>query len=282
MPINKTVFGSESERELYHSLESRWSKRFRVFPSLPYLQIISIKSNSISSLSSRELAFIKKASVDYTLCTKRGKAILSIEFDGMCHGYSKNGKYIQVLRSNDPLRKKKLELKIQIAEKENYPFFVVSYDEKNPIGEKTNLTIVDGIIGQVLAGYAIDKKIKEWIKENPGNKNELVTIEVEKEMKYDPIKNLQVKLKHLAYTKGGMRTYSIQKPQDPMATDITTAKRIGCKIIIEPDISETVWIRNFENKYVSNPFTIVENIAKLLAFEKFLGKKGIDFNLETL
>ena len=70
-----------------------------------------------------------KTSIDYTLCTKDGQPILSIEFDGLGEGFSRQGEYHQQTATVDPYRKLKMDFKLRIARNEAYPFFVVSFEE---------------------------------------------------------------------------------------------------------------------------------------------------------
>lgn len=85
-----------------------------------------------------------------TLCTKKGHPILSAKFDGRGGGFSGEGQCTRQKSAADPYRKRKLDLKLKVAKRENYPLFVVSFEESDPLQEDTTLTIVDGIVGQVL------------------------------------------------------------------------------------------------------------------------------------
>ena len=117
-------------------------------------------------MSDKERNFLYKTSVDYTLCTKRGKTLVSVEFDGFCHGFSRDRKYVEIISYIDRNRKRKFDLKLRLCEKVRYPLFVVSYDEKVSIGEDVTLTIIDGLIGQVLIKRYFDLTITKIIKEN--------------------------------------------------------------------------------------------------------------------
>jgi hypothetical protein len=76
---------------------------------------------------------------------------LSIEFDGMGRGFSRNGEYMEISPSDDKYRKLKFDLKLKISTQTGYPYFIVSYKETENLEPGLNLTIVDGIIGKVLA-----------------------------------------------------------------------------------------------------------------------------------
>lgn len=108
--------------------------------------------------------YLRASEVDYTLCTLRAgeyRPLLNIEFDGYSHGLSRDGRYIAVEAQADPKRAQHLDLKVRVATQAGYPLFVVSYEETNPIGKKTHLTILDGIVGQVLAGMAFEHELRK-------------------------------------------------------------------------------------------------------------------------
>lgn len=113
MKVQKTVFTSQSERELFTALQSTWSEHFNLWPSLPFLNVIDVEGHEVIAGEWQQLL---KTSVDVTLCTKDDdKPVVSLEFDGMGHGFSRNGEYIQLHPSADPHRKLKFDLKLRIA-----------------------------------------------------------------------------------------------------------------------------------------------------------------------
>lgn len=295
MALKPTVFGSLNEKELYFSINSIWQENFTVYPQLPFCAVFDIGN---LSLTDKEVDFLRKTSVDYTLCKKDGKPLISIEFDGLGHGFSKDGKYIQILPSKDPYRKLKLDLKLKIARIEQFPFFVVSYDEKVPITDKIHLTIVDGIIGQTLKHLALPEIAKEWIEDEKYSLDNLsesekyeriqdivVSAEVIAELKWDPIAIRCSELEVDLLRKGTYKGHQYEFVSDPELPDIDWPslngfeKRVkafkdvirwGCKYTVHTsygDFTETAWVRNFENSGVS-PMTIAENIAGLLAHDR--------------
>jgi hypothetical protein len=52
---------------------------------------------------------------------------------------------------------------VRLATEADYPLIVVSYQEKNVVTEDLHLTIVDGIIGQVLAKQYFATEITQWV-----------------------------------------------------------------------------------------------------------------------
>lgn len=159
MKIRDSVFGSPQERDFYSTLKSRWADKFNLYPSLPFTNIIDIQGADIKE---GEKQYLFKTSVDLTLCGKEtDKPITSIDFDGLGHGFSHEGKYIQVRQSKDPFRKLKFDLKLRVAQKTSYPYIIVSVEEAQPFSEDLELTIVDGLIGRILARKRFEELLKE-------------------------------------------------------------------------------------------------------------------------
>jgi len=300
MNIKKSVLGSEPEYELFKSLQNRWSKNFDLWPSLPFSCIVELEKSE-PSLSYKERDFFYNTNIDYTLCTKNGSPVLSIEFDGLGKGFSRNGEYIQIKESRDPHRKLKLDLKIKIAKKLNYPFYVISFEESEELAPDLNLTIVDGIIGQVLTKKEFREKLKTPYDENREMIESLPNYaqreyvqdlvwdaETIAELRSDPIAELGAKYLHEATEKGIINSWKEEFLNDPPLPEgdpfedptilekriglIKNAVRVGYRIIINTPkvvIIEPVWVRNFEDNFIS-PSHIAKNIAEMLAFKKAL------------
>lgn len=290
MKIKSSVFGSESEKELFKTLNTNWSDKLNLYSNLPFVNIIDV---SVSNLSDNEKNFLYKTSVDYTLCTKADNPLLSIEFDGLGHGFSKVGEYIQIIQTEDPHRKLKLDLKLRIAKEVGYPFFVVSYDEKVPLGKDIHLTIVDGIIGQVLARKHFNKYIKEKVPEFETEchniKDSLFCLgeELNSKLYWNPIFGTAWEYELEAHHKGLCKfCFAPIEPGFDWETHLkglcksvsvtflndSDAIRVGCKVAVETPkgkIYETVWMRNMIGSGF-DPLSLAENIAKLIAFKKLL------------
>lgn len=306
MAIKKSVFGSDSERELYKSINSEWSDKFNIWPGLSFLDIFNLNQIQLKlKPSKKQVDFLKMTTVDFTVCNKdTDEPILSIEFDGMCRGYSRLGKYVQIHNAPDvPMRKEKLELKLKVADTFEYPFFIVSYPEKNPIGEDLHLTIVDGIIGQCLAKeettHLLEENLeleREYLEALPLDELSMVfeemviSAEVTAEYLHDPIVLKTAEYSRKLMKSGfvsGFRIEYLQHPSDDseewpptindVVTKILTTDMLGCRITLpfpQKEFEEEVWVRNFWNPHVA-PGLIAKNLAKLLAFKRaydyFLG-----------
>ncbi len=199
MSIRQHVFSSDSEQKLYHSITKRWGNRFAVYPNLPFANIIEVRR--VAGLTEQERRYLLSTSVDYTLCTKDGdRPLLSIEFDGLSQGFSRDGRYVPIPALADPERSRKLDLKVRVAERVGYPLIVVSYHEKNPLDEGLHLALVDGIIGQVLAHREFESSLPRRLAEleptlealSPWERHEaiqdaLLDLEFETELEWNPI-----------------------------------------------------------------------------------------------
>jgi hypothetical protein len=292
MTVRRTIFGGTNEEELFRSIKSGWQEKFSIYPQVPFCQVFDLENLPITK---KQIDFLRKTSIDYTLCTKNGRPLLCVEFDGMGHGFSRNGEYVEVHPSLDTYRKLKLDLKLKIAELEKFPFYVVSYDEKVSISEEIHLNVVDGIIGQTFKHRDLPRIAKEWLDDekdvldslSESDRDEriqdiVIGAEVEAELNWDPIAkrhaDLEWELLKQGFFKGNRKEF-LSEPELP-DFDLNTGKgfeariqawnnvkRWGCKYTIYTtfgDITETAWVRNFEGSGISS-MTISANIAGLLA-----------------
>jgi len=237
------------------------------------------------NLTHSEREFLLKTNVDYTLCTKRGRPLLSVEFDGLSHGFSRLGRYVQMHECHDPARALKLDLKVRIATEGNYPFVVVSYDEKNPIGEGIRLSIVDGIIGQVLANQDFQYRLKNTVWSERGS---VFDAEIETELQWNPIARASADIQSRLIERGILVSWSTEWFSEPPLPDLPAGGMlglgyaealkaraeamqrsiwIGCRASIQTPtsmVTVTARMRNIEHAGV-RPLGFTEDLAMLLA-----------------
>src|SRR5258706_515450 len=159
MKVRPTLFNSSSEAELFQAVHGTWEPHDGVFPEVPFANLVELDERR---LSADELSFLHKTSVDFVLAGADWRPLFVVEFDGLGHGYSRNGVYIQrAVTQRDPHRAWKLNLKARVAAAAGLPFVIVSYDEKAVIDEETGLTIVHGIFGQFLATSHASDRMQE-------------------------------------------------------------------------------------------------------------------------
>lgn len=302
MGLKEYIFDGYHEKELFGHLNSMWKGNFNIYPQLPFTKIFDIETLNISQ---NERNFLLKTNIDYTLCDKKDKPLMCIEFDGWSHGYNRGGEYIQIVE--DQLRKKKLELKLKIAMEHHFPIYIISYDEKMYLSEKIHLTVLDGIIGETIAKMKFRDKINEYLEDSKDTLSsmskyerseyiqDLVTsAEVELELTWNPISKKAAEIESVLIDKGIISGHSskyLSKPELPEIKDIfdiegpekrlkawKDIKWYGCEISCKTPkgkVTERAWVRNFEGTSAS-PLTIVENIAELLAFYKAATINGIE------
>lgn len=303
--IRKTVFGSESERRLYRSLHQKWNQQYNIYHNLPLAQILSIDSIDVRE---KEKDFLLKTSVDYTLCDKEDKPLMSIEFDGLGEGYSRDNQYIQKKPTDDKFRQLKLDCKLRACHESDYPLLIISFDELNIFDDNLQLKIVDGIIGQFTHKIAFQEKINQHAEENSGLIDSLqgddrheyvqdlvISTEVESELEHDPLAKLACEIQGKATELGLIKNWSehfVNRPELPdiksifdfegLQKRITAFKNVewvGKKIVVKTTdipVIATAWVRNFESAGI-NPSSISGHLAEIKAFGKVieLFEKGI-------
>lgn len=302
MSLKECIFDGFHEKKLFKHLNSIWKDNFNIYPQLPFAKIFDIGTLGINQ---NEKDFLLKTNIDYTICDKKDKPLMCIEFDGWSHGYNRGAEYIQIVE--DRLRKKKLELKLKISVEHHFPFYIISYDEKMYLLEKIHLTVIDGIIGETIAKMEFRDKINEYLEDSKDTLNSMseyeryeyiqdlvISTEVELELTWNPISKKAAEIEGLLIDKGIISGHSykpLSKPELPEIKDFFDIegfeKRLkswkdikwhGCEVSCETPKGKVMgraYVRNFEGMLAS-PLIIVENIAELLAFYKAAILNGIE------
>jgi len=302
MTLKNSIFDSAKEEQLFTTIESNWKELFKIFPQLPPQQIFDLQSLQIPN---DEKDFLYKSSIDLTVCDLANKPIMSIEFDGISRGISRMGEFVDSEATDNITRKRKLDLKLRIAQEENYPFYVVSYAEKNFISKNSYLSVIDGIIGQTIAHSKLNiNELLEYFQsdidalEKDEDKHEFIqdmilNAEIENEMMWDPIvkrslllrktlreKNIDVdKHKSYSYFSEPSRELLFDKKLNPndILKNYKKIKWFGCTMTIDYNnnyVTKSIKIRNFDGSSAS-PLVIAQNIAELCALEEILNRFNI-------
>ena len=146
-----TIFDSESERRAYSTIRTRWSRFIDVYPHIPVRKALGYDRLRTLSISDRAKEYLLKTEFDFVVCDRGGSPILVVEFDGLGHGFSRDGEYCQVLQTGDQHRKLKLDAKIGACESSDLPIVVVSYPETEPFADPDcPVTVLDAVIGEVI------------------------------------------------------------------------------------------------------------------------------------
>lgn len=297
MTVKKSVFASKGEERGFRSIEHRWGDDYRVFPQFPFSALFE-PDKSIRDSSN----YFYKTSIDYVFCTKEGEPILAIDFDGLGEGYSRDGQYVQGNEGNQRNRKWGFDFKTQYAEKNNFPYYVVASNEFENLGEEISLTIVDGIIGSVLALRDFHEQLPLVIEEQYGFIDNLpsherqdyiqdlvIAQEVDSDVKYSKIFEKIVEIKDanpglesrgfgyryfeyppLPNLEGSLPFGSAESLSARLAA-MKYVETLGCVCTLYDtpvgEVSEVATMRN-----IGHPFqflSLLQEIAELLAWAKY-------------
>jgi hypothetical protein len=210
-------FDSKPEKRLYHSLISTWRTQVNIYPQIPVRKVLGYKElKEELPLSWAQKNYLLKTEFDFVAYDKiTDVLVVAVEFDGIGHGFSKDGHYItNVIPIKDPNRKWKLDAKLTACEWSLIPLVIVSFEETEPLMDaEDSLTILDGIIGHILSlrrrseGVAQRKVELERASERDPTGNELGAlldeIELESDLETNPM--MKAVLQHqrlIGYGKG--------------------------------------------------------------------------------
>ena len=244
-------------------------------------------------LTEIEKSRLKKTSIDYTLCDKDDTPLVCIEFDGLQEGFNLGTKYHTHFPSNQ-WRQEITEFKLKVAHNSLFPFFVVGSRHFADFSDDLRLTIVDGIIGEVLAKRAThDRFAKGFSPEDAGysqtdfdslnelEQNDIVQdwalgVEVTAECEHNPITTKCFGLtRELDIHSYGSRF--LEYPKAPgtenmkaRAKALKDATLLGAECTVKtPDLGEvkrTCWLPNFNTPYFTG-LGLMEEIAQLTALD---------------
>lgn len=160
--LRKNMFDSKSEENVYRHLKSNWSDKVEVKTHVPVFNVINYQeAKEHPEITDSEFNYLSKTNFDFVISTKSYEPLLAIEFDGLGYGYNNENEYVQFYKTKDPNRKWKLDVKFKVCELSGFPFCIVSFPELEKYADQ--FTIVDGIIGQVLANKEFDRRFDEDI-----------------------------------------------------------------------------------------------------------------------
>lgn len=300
MGVKKSVFASNSERKNFYSIKQTWGTKYNIYHNLPFLNILdatNLLSFSNASLfeplelSKKDFNRLKKTSVDYTLCDENDSPIVCIDFDGLQNGFNVGTTYHPSDKELKPRlwRKEITELKLRVARASFFPYFVVGNRQFSKIAQIDKLTIVDGIIGEVITSRKIKDEVNGFSMENLNIseqefdllsqdeqqdyiQNWIIEVEVINEMENNPISKLRMQ-KQIELDLNGYSISPLAYPQFEPG-DIEGFNNVilhGAKVTYHlddlGDIDGEAWLPNFNMPYFSG-FSLIEDIAALYAMEK--------------
>jgi hypothetical protein len=313
--VKKRVFASATERLNFYKLSRQWGDKYRLYHNLPFLNIFEVSTArplldlsdyaiELFYITDLELNRLKKTSVDYTLCTQDDEPLICLEFDGLQDGFNVGTTYKTNLEFPDPWRDEILTLKLKVAHGNLFPFFVVGNEHFKELSADVRLTIVDGIIGAVLAARAMKERIdggfdpeqigwsaEEFEKLDPDSQHEVIQdwvidVEVEVDMEHNPIlrkvAELTDKTGFVSYGSRFLDPSSVKAARNMSERvrllDAAAVQGAECTLYTKEfgEIKRTVWLPNFKAPYFTG-LSLADEIAHLLALDayaRFLRKKG--------
>jgi hypothetical protein len=306
MGVKTQVFASKSERRNFYKLSRQWGEEYQLYHNLPFLNVFdptnlfdrSSFPPKPTTITDFEFNRLKRTSIDYTLCDINDHAILSIEFDGMNEGFNLGTRY-RAGRQPDPWREQITELKLRVAHGSFFPYFVLASKHFEDLTPEIKLTLVDGIIGEVLAKRAATEKFaagfnptaigfsaEDFEELDPFSKDCMIQdwvigVEVEADMKHNPIHRLRAEL-DIRAGHPSCSQHFLEYPKVPSELSLKErARRIekailmgaSCTIALrEGSIERTVWLPNFKTPMFSG-LGLLEELAHLLALSELLGRQ---------
>jgi len=301
--VRKTIFGSNSERTNYSKLASVWDKDYDLYPNLPFLMVfqgmtifnLTTFPPTVEELTNSEYRRLMKTSIDYTLCSKSGEPIVCVEFDGLQEGHNVGTSYRPALPS-DPWRDEMMTLKLRAAHGNLFPYFVVGSKQFRDVAPEIRLTIVDGVIGEVLSKKKTSQRFakgfdctemglteEDFASLSDFDQREIVEhwavgVEVDAIYSLNPIyqkvATLNYELGSPGYFMGFLETAKVKAAKTfaerVKALDETSS--IGAECILHTkdlgDIRGVAWIPNFRTPEFSG-HGLVEEIAHLIALSLY-------------
>ncbi len=300
MGIKNRVFGSGQERDNYYKLRRQWGTSHNIYHNLPFLNVFSISEMGLNEI---EQSRLKKTSIDYTLCDDADSPIVCIEFDGLYDGVNIGSLYHPAREPDSEWREQILSLKLRTAHGSRFPFFVVGSDFFKDLSPDLKLTIIDGIIGEVLARRAAHSRFAQefdpeevgWSPEafgrlDPGTQREIIQgwvtdVETIAELEHNPVSKLAAKF---SYDLGGVKTSEFVhfpeviecptvfepdfiKKFEARTKQIEAALYIGRKVTVRTrdgsQVTRTVMLPHFKVPGFSVEYGLAEDIAELLCLD---------------
>lgn len=187
-----------------------------VLAQVPLCKIISMNYDEIDDIRRQFFptipsSYFYQAHTDYTVCDLNGQPLLTIEFDGMYGGISFDSKYTSDYHW-DLERELKFNYKLKLANLNNYPLIVISYQEKAPIAAGETISIVDSIIGSCIASLQLRSQVEQNFREMVVSTNGVYTdedcqnllweTETMLELEWDPMARLAAEYSLKCFEKG--------------------------------------------------------------------------------
>ncbi len=183
------LFDSKSEKRVFSAIQTRWSKYVNVYPHIPVRKALGYDNIKLLPIKDSAKEYLLRTEFDFVICDLDESPIWAIEFDGLGHGFSRDGRYIQIEEADDRYRQLKLDAKINSCELCCHPIVVVSYPETEPgFDPDSPVTVLDAIIGEVI----LSKKRQELVSQNIDELGEALASNSSRELVYSHLDEIEV------------------------------------------------------------------------------------------
>jgi len=293
MGIKRSVFASKAEQQNYYKLRYQWGKEHSIYHNLPFLSVLTTESVEVSEV---EMSRLKKTSIDYTLCDESDAPVICVEFDGLYDGVNIGVNYYPSREPTSEWRKEIMELKLRVAHGSKFPYFILGNDHFEELAADLKLTIVDGIIGDVLAKRAVRTRFDQgfdpeeigWSKidfdalgssvQNDLIQDWVIGVEVDAELSNNPIRRKAAELLHSQRISSfGFIPRHCPEPSDTddllkRIKELQSALYIGATATVHsPDhgeLRETVMLPNFKTPGFGSGSDLAGEIAQLICLTR--------------
>jgi hypothetical protein len=226
-----------------------------------------------------------------------------IEIDGFGGGYSHGRDYVPSRSTPDERRAWKMRFKLRAAARAHYPLFVISGEEVEHLDEEASLTIVDGIVGQILSRWEERRLIEEMLEQEadvlatmePAQAHEhaqdlVLQAGVISDLEFDPLAQAVAEERQRCEERFGFGFGGFHKPwlYDPPLPDLglyptqdglrqriqamKAADRVGAHVGVSTDngryVEATAWMRNIGQRHGLMPELVIEQVAEFLAVRR--------------
>ncbi|NOT34003.1 MAG: hypothetical protein HOP12_07525 [Candidatus Eisenbacteria bacterium] len=287
------MFSSPQQQEHFLSLNQQWGDRYRVFYGLPFGNIFDLAGVEDVAFGSA----LSSATVPYTLCDESGNAVLCVDFDELGDGVNVGDHYQPVLPTSAPWSRL-IRLKLVVAKSSGTPYLVVGSRYFESLSRGTKSSILDAVIGEVMARRATRARLEAFDPEEIGLSVEefqsltederqervqdwVIGVEVEADFEHSPIHariaELEMETNHPAHGSEGLFDPPLPEGSiDERLAAMASAEREGARVWVETQsgerIERVVWLPRFELPNYYGP-TLAKEIALLLALEQLVGRQ---------
>lgn len=289
MGVKQSVFASKAEKRNYDKLLTTWGDKFRIYHNLPFLNVFDFQGligndGKPLELDDKDASRLKKTSIDYVLCDEFEHPVVGIDFDGMSEGVNVGTLYVPDPDSMpDEWRQIIMGLKLRVAHGSSFPYFIVGSREFVGLSTSTRLTIVDGIIGGVLARTTRNERFAQGFSPREKGLNQqqfdslpeweqdellqewAIDVEVDAEMSSSPLSNIEIAMKRELGVQSWSEDWTPPKGENDQQSRIWSTVTLHTKD--HGDVSSSAWVPNNNSRFYDEA-TVTTAIATILACER--------------